>query len=258
MKLRLLPSTIDGSGLVSKLQHFACFVIDGCVAFDAGSLASSVNEDERDNIRDVVLTHAHLDHIAGLPLFIDDLFQTLTEPVRVHAEGSVIDALEEHIFNWSVYPRFSELTNRFGRVIEYREFNQGEQFDVRHLKVRAAAVNHKVPTSGFIISDASATIAITGDTAEMDDFWNEVNSVERLAGLFIECALPNELLELASVSHHLTPEKLARELTKFERNDAPIYVINIKPAYREAVVSQIDSFGIGRIEILEAGRMYKF
>jgi cAMP phosphodiesterase len=258
MKLRLLPSTIDGAGLVSERQHFACFVIDGCVAFDAGSLASSVSEEERKNIRDVVLTHAHLDHIAGLPLFIDDLFQTLTEPVIVHAERSVIDALEEHIFNWTIYPRFSEITNRFGSVVEYHEFEQGKQFDVRHLTVRAIAVNHKVPSSGFVINDASATIAITGDTAEMDEFWNEVNRVEKLSGLFIECALPNELQELASVSHHLTAEKLAHELTKFKRDDTPIYVINIKPAYREAVVSQIESLGIKRIEILEAGRTYAF
>ena len=35
--------------------------------------ASSVQQSA---IRDVVLTHAHLDHIAGLPLFIDDLFST--------------------------------------------------------------------------------------------------------------------------------------------------------------------------------------
>src|SRR5436189_2510809 len=257
MKLRLLPSTIDGAGLVSERQHFACFVIDGCVAFDAGSLASSVNEQERENIRDVVLTHAHLDHIAGLPLFIDDLFQTLTEPVRVHAERSVIDALEEHIFNWSIYPRFSELKNRFGSVVEYHEFEQGKQFDVRHLTVRAVAVNHKVPSSGFLISDTSGTIAITGDTAEMNEFWNEVNRVEKLSGLFIECALPNELHELASVSHHLTAEKLAHELTKFERDDSPIYVINIKPAHREAVVSQIGLLGVKGIEILEAGRTYQ-
>ena len=205
-----------------------------------------------------MLTHAHLDHIAGLPLFIDDLFQTLTEPVRVHAERSVIDALEEHIFNWSIYPRFSELKNRFGSVVEYHEFEQGKQFDVRHLTVRAVAVNHKVPSSGFLISDTSGTIAITGDTAEMNEFCNEVNRVEKLSGLFIECALPNELHELASVSHHLTAEKLAHELTKFERDDSPIYVINIKPAHREAVVSEIGLLGVKGIEILEAGRTYQF
>jgi hypothetical protein len=56
----------------------------------------------------------------------------------------------------------------------------------------------------------------------------------------------------------LTAEKLAHELTKFKRDETPVYVINIKPAYRETVVSQIDSLGVGRIEILEAGKIYEF
>jgi mRNA degradation ribonuclease J1/J2 len=162
MKLRLLPSTIDGAWLVSERQHFACFVIDGCVAFDAGSLASSVNEEERDNIRDVVLTHAHLDHIAGLPLFIDDLFQTLTEPYGSCRALGDRRARKSHL-QLDDLPRFSELKNRFGSVVEYVSC-AGKRILWRHLRVRAAAVNHKVPTSGFIISDASATIAITGDT----------------------------------------------------------------------------------------------
>ena len=41
---------------------------------------------QKKQIRDVVLTHAHLDHIAGLPLFIDDLFASLIEPVRIFEE----------------------------------------------------------------------------------------------------------------------------------------------------------------------------
>ncbi|MGH9949699.1 MAG: MBL fold metallo-hydrolase, partial [Pyrinomonadaceae bacterium] len=81
----MLPSTFDGAGASSKRQHFQCLVINGSIAVDAGSLANSVTAVERSNIRNVVLTHAHLDHIAGLPLFIDDLFPVLTEPVRVHA-----------------------------------------------------------------------------------------------------------------------------------------------------------------------------
>ena len=96
----MLPSTFDEAGKFSSKQHFQCLVINGNVVIDAGSLASSTTSLERSSIRDVVLTHSHLDHIAGLPLFIDDLFPVLTEPVRVHAVREVIDSLESHIFNW--------------------------------------------------------------------------------------------------------------------------------------------------------------
>src|SRR5918998_1216332 len=106
MKLQLLPTTFDRNGCATAQQHLACFVIDDSVAIDAGSLAMATTDIQREKIRNVVLTHAHLDHIAGLPLFIDDLFAILKEPICVHAEKKVIDTLERDVFNWSVYPRF--------------------------------------------------------------------------------------------------------------------------------------------------------
>src|SRR5689334_19775343 len=114
MKVQLLPSTFNSGGRASEKQHLTCFVIDDCVALDAGSLAMAASEDHQRKVRDIVLTHAHLDHVAGLPLFIDDLFPTLSSPVTVHSTQPVIDTLERDIFNWSVYPRFSELTNDNG------------------------------------------------------------------------------------------------------------------------------------------------
>ena len=257
MKLRSLPSTFESDGSVSSRQHFSCFIIDGCVAIDAGTLANAVTSDERGQIRDVVLTHAHLDHIAGLPLFIDDLFPILTEPVRVHATQEVIDVLETHIFNWSVYPRFSELKNRYGGVITYREIRHQEEFEVRHLRMRSVAVNHRVPSCGFLIRDDQTTIAITGDTAEMDLFWDTVNSLENLDALLIECAFPNDFEELSTISHHLTPSKLERELEKLEL-PCPVFVINIKPSHIEAVSSQLAALGRQDLQILEVGREYTF
>ncbi len=217
-----------------------------------------INDTQRTAIRDVVLTHAHLDHIAGLPLFIDDLFATLERPIRVHAAADVIEVLEHDIFNWSVYPRFSDLTNDNGKVMEYVPFEGGKPFEVGGLTVKAIEVNHKVPSSGFIISDDSATIALSGDTAEMDLFWAAANAESDLSALLIECAFPDELTELADISHHLTPSRLKAELDKFVHKNCPIYAINIKPAYRTKVVAELDRINIDRLRIFEAGKAYEF
>ena len=258
MKVRLLPSTIENDGSPSLRQHQSCFVVDGCVAFDAGSLAMSASENEIANVRDVVLSHAHLDHISGLPLFIDDLFPVLREPVRVHAEASVIEALEEHVFNWTIYPRFSELANDHGPVIEYRTFKAGDAFDVRHLNVMPIDVNHKVPSAGFVISDQNATIAISGDTAEADRFWEVVNALDSLNALFIECAFPNEHEELAEKSFHLTPRKLSLELQRFENKLAPIFAINLKPSYYGSIVRELAELEIDKLEVMKPGCVYEF
>ena len=218
----------------------------------------AATDDQQRHIRDIVLTHAHLDHIAGLPLFLDDLFSTLTEPVTVHAESSVIETLEEHIFNWAVYPRFSELSNDSGPVLRYEPFSRGDEFVVKHLKFRSLEVNHKVPSSGYLISDGAATIALSGDTAEMNGFWDVVNKTTDLSAILLECAFPNELEDLAEVSHHLTPQRLRSELEKCSVPDCPVYIANLKPMYRDVIVSQLADLAIAHLEVLEVDKVYEW
>lgn len=256
MKFQLLPSTFDGNGRASARQHLTCFVIDDLVAFDAGSLAMGASDLQRRQIRDVILTHAHLDHIAGLPLFIDDLFATLTSPVIIHSSAEVIDILQRDIFNWDVYPNFSELENDHGKVLKYSRFEAGKTFDVKHLRITPLAVNHKVPTNGFIIGDGTTSIALTGDTAETNGFWPEAESFGRLSAIFIECAFPNEMADLAAISHHLTPKTLVKEIAKFPPGERPIYLINLKPMYRDTIEKEVAELGIPDLSILEPGRVY--
>jgi cAMP phosphodiesterase len=258
VKVQLLPSSIDKNGAASARQHMTCFIVDDQVSIDAGSLAMACTDQQFEGIRDIVLTHAHLDHIAGLPLFIDDLFAKLLEPVRVHATTEMIEILERDIFNWSVYPRFSELSNSNGPVMQYMPYEIGSEFKVRNLTIQTAAVNHLVPAAGFVVSDGDSKFAITGDTSAMDDFWHVVNRENELAALLVECAFPNHLCELADISHHLTPKTLSTELEKFDRRGCPIYVINLKPTYRETIITEIDELSIENLEILEVGKVYEW
>lgn len=257
MKLQLLPSSFDENGAASPRQHLTCFVIDDRVAFDAGSLAMAANSVQKDQIRDIVLTHAHLDHVAGLPLFIDDLFAVIDEPIRIYATAEVVEVLERDIFNWSVYPKFSELSNKNGCVMEYRNFRPGVEFKIKHLSVRAFEVNHKVPSTGFVVSDGVSTVLLTGDTAELNGFWETANSIDGLSAIFVECAFPDELEDLADISHHLTPKRVAAELSKFGRTDCPIYIVNLKPMYRGRIIEQLTAMQIKNLDILEVGKVYE-
>lgn len=257
MKFQLLPSTFDEKGCASTRQHLACFVIDDSVAIDAGSLAMAATPIQRKQIRDIVLTHAHLDHVAGLPLFVDDMFATLEEPIKIYATEKVIKVLERDVFNWDVYPSFCELENDNGNVLVYKEIETGKAFQIKHLNIKPLNVNHKVPAVGFVISDGKTKIAISGDTAEPEDFWKGVNEEKSLDRLLVECAFPDELSELAAASHHFTPQLLKREIGKL-KHDCPIYIINIKPMYCEKVVSQLENLNVENLEILEVGKVYSW
>lgn len=254
----MLPSTIDAGGTASARQHLLSIIVDDLVAIDAGCLALSCTDLHRAQVRDIILTHTHLDHIAGLPLFIDDLFSSLKEPIRIHATLEMIGILERDLFNWSIYPKFSELSNDHGPVLEYCEFERGSSFNVKHLSVRSVAVNHKVSASGYIVSDRDSSVLITGDTAETDEIWQAANEISNIKAAIVECAFPDELGELANVSNHLTPVRLQTELGKLTHRDYPVFVINIKPMYRERVIDQIERAGMSDVHILEMGKDYEF
>ena len=258
MKIQLLPSTFAEDGSVALEQRLTCFLIDDRVTIDAGSIALATTDEQRRTVRDIIVTHPHMDHIASMPIFIDDLFATLEEPIRVHATQEVIDALERDVFNWTVYPRFSELRNEYGPVMEYKPFHVGEEFQAAHLRITAVNVNHIVPTVGMIVSDGKTTVAFSSDTAETEDFWTLVNRTPHVDALLIEASFPNSMAKLAEVSRHFTPESLNRELRKLDHNGLDILTVHLKPAYRETMVKELLALKIPRLQIMEPGRVYEW
>jgi ribonuclease BN (tRNA processing enzyme) len=258
VKIQLLPSTFDRHGRATLEQRLTCFLIDDCVAVDAGSIALALTDAQHESVRDIIVTHPHMDHMATLPIFIDDHFSLLTEPVRVHATDEVIALLERDVFNWTVYPRFSQLKNDNCRVMEYVPFRTREEFQVAHLRVTAVTVNHIVPTVGLVVSDGKATVAFTSDTAATDEFWDVVNETPGVDALFIESSFPNAMANIAEVSGHLTPAGLAGELRKLTHNHLDVLAVHLKPSYRKTLVKEIDALGIESLSAMEPGRVYEW
>ncbi len=258
LQIQLLPSSFDAQGRATPAQRLTCFLIDDRVTVDAGSIGIALTEAQRRTVRDVIVTHPHMDHIASLPIYVDDLFGELEEPIRIHATQEVIDLLKRDVFNDNVYPRFDELKNNRGRVMEYVPFNPGKEFKVAHLTVTAVPVNHIVPTVGLLMSDGACTVAFSSDTAETDEFWSMVNRAPHLEALFIEASFPNSMNELAKASKHLTPSMLRTELTKLSHNGMDILAVHVKPAYRQAVANELAALGIDKLSVMEMGRVYKW
>lgn len=258
MKVQLLPSTFDDNGQAGPEQRLTCYLIDDFVALDAGSLAFALTNGQRKNVRDVIITHPHMDHIASLPIFIDDLFAKLKKPVRVHATEEVIEILERDVFNWIIYPRFSELKNDYGPVMEYISFKEGKEFSIGHLKITTVQVNHQVSTVGLVISDGNKTLAFTSDTYKTQAFWDLVNRVPRVDALFIEASFPNKMSELAEVSRHFTPATMRQELEKLQHKNLDIMVVHIKPTYRERVIQELKDLRLSDLQIMQPGTVYEW
>jgi ribonuclease BN (tRNA processing enzyme) len=239
-------------------QRLTCFLIDDRVTVDAGSIAIALTDEQRSGVRDIIVTHPHMDHIASLPIFVDDLFAQLVEPVRIYATEEVIGLLERDVFNGNVYPRFSELENSNGPVMQYVPIRLGVEFPVAHLRVTAVAVNHIVPTIGLLATDGRTTVAFSSDTAETEDFWTLTNSVPRLDALLIEASFPNSMHKLATVSKHLTPSTLHSELQKLKHKGMDILAVHLKAAYREILIKELAALGVSKLRAMDPGEIYEW
>ena len=256
MNIQLLPSSFDATGRATLAQPLTCFLIDECVTVDAGSLGIALSQSQRRTVRDVIVTHPHMDHIASLPIFVDDVFAELEEPISIHATAEVIDLLKRDVFNDNVYPRFDVLKNERGSVMQYVPLVVGKEFRVAHLTVTAIPVNHIVPTVGLLVSDGKTIVAFSSDTAETQEFWTVINRAPRMDALFIEASFPNSMRQLAEASKHLTPAMLSTELNKLKHHPMDILAVHLKPAYREAVAKEIAALGIDNLSVMEPGRVY--
>jgi cAMP phosphodiesterase len=258
VRIQLLPSTFDAQGVATLEQRLTCFLIDDCVAVDAGSIAIALTNEQRPKVKDIIFTHPHLDHIASLPIFIDDLYPTLKEPIRVHATHEVIGLLERDVFNWNVYPRFSDLKNDYGPVMQYVPIPLGTPFTVAHLSVIAVPVNHIVPTVGLVVSDGQKSVAFSSDTAETEEFWKIVNDIKELDALLIETSFPDRMAKLAEVSRHFTPASLVQELKKLNHNGMDIMAVHLKPTYREEIIAELKELNIPKLSVMEPGKLYSW
>ena len=258
MRIQLLPSTFDAQGVANLEQRLTCFLIDDCVAVDAGSIAIALTNEQRSKVRNIIVTHPHMDHVASLPIFIDDLYPSLRQPMRIYATQEVIELLERDVFNWNVYPRFSDLKNDYGPVMEYVPIPIGKPFNVAHLNVVAVPVNHIVPTVGLVVSDGQKSVAFSSDTAETEQFWEILNGMKDLDALLIEASFPDRLAKLATVSRHFTPATLGQELKKLTHNGMDIMAVHLKATYRDEIIAQLNALNIPRLSVMEPGRIYEW
>jgi cAMP phosphodiesterase len=199
-----------------------------------------------------------MDHVASLPIFIDDLYPSLKEPMRIYATEEVIGLLERDVFNWNVYPRFSDLKNDYGPVMEYVPIPIGKPFTVAHLNVVAVPVNHIVPTVGLVVSDGQKSVAFSSDTAETDEFWKILNEMKDLDALLIEASFPNRMAKLAEVSRHFTPASLGQELKKLNHNGMDIMAVHLKATYRDEIIAQLNALNIPKLSAMEPGTVYEW
>lgn len=252
----LLPSCFSPDGS-EQHQYMTSFLVNDTIALDAGTLGLYASPPLQGCIRHVLLSHTHIDHLASLPLFLENVFDGQSDCVTIHASSTVLDVLRRDLFNDRIWPDFIRLSSNGTRFLELRPFEAGETLELDGVRITAVALDHVVPTVGFLVADDHATVAIVTDTAPTDEIWRRANTAPHLKAVFLEAAFPNELAQLADVSKHLTPQQFGGEARKL-RQRVPFLAIHLKPRYREQIHQQLLSLGLPHLELAQPGKVYRF
>jgi len=253
MKLKVLGcfgGNIPGHGMTSLL-------INDTVALDAGWVSGALSLRDQEKVKDIFISHSHLDHTCTLPFLIDNNFSAPGFSLRIYAIPEVVASMKNHLFNKITWPDFTSLPNDLTPVLKLVEVRPEEPVLVNGLTIRPVLVSHIVPTTGFIVEDRKSCLAFSSDTGPTHRFWEIVNGVKNLKAIITETSFPDEFQDLADVSGHLTPSTLDVELEKLER-DVPVYLYGGKPKHLKAIKQQVKALKRKKLTFLEQGKTYRF
>lgn len=234
MKVRVLGC----SGGINQSVATTSFLIDDDILIDAGTGVCDLSLDEMRRIKHIFITHSHLDHIASIPLLVDTLFDDLIgQPLVVHALPETIKALEAHIFNWVIWPDFTELPDKTDAVLKLEAMSAGSVFELSGRQVEMISVNHSIPAVGYRVESEGKSFAFSGDTTNNENLWACLNKHDSLDLLFVESAFADKDLELAKLAFHYCPQLLAKDLPKL-KHKTKICISHLKPGSEQEIMQQ--------------------
>ena len=175
------------------------------------------------HIKGYLISHAHLDHVAGLLIASPD-----DNKKPIYGLKSVNQTMSDTYFNWQAWANFTDrgippLLNKY-RVIDLMP-KQAVNLQDTQLKVTAFSLSHPIESTAFVIEHQDNLFVYFGDTGpdkvekqgKLATVWRYLAKqmhTKRLRGLAIEVSFdnrqPDDLL-----FGHLTPKWLMSELSYF-------------------------------------------
>jgi ribonuclease BN (tRNA processing enzyme) len=234
MKIKILGC----SGGIGSGRHTTCLMVDDDILIDAGSGITTLSLEQLEAVEHVFITHAHLDHVLGLPLLLDSVGDRRNRPVKVHALPEVLEVLSAHLFNWHLWPDFRAIPTIDSPWMEFEPLPPGDQLELGGRTFSVLPARHIVPACGVRISAASGTLAFTGDTMQSDALVEALNAIPDLRHLIIETSFENELAEIARVSMHHWPDSLAAELKRLSVRPQ-VWITHLKPGNETPIMDEL-------------------
>jgi ribonuclease BN (tRNA processing enzyme) len=236
MRIRVLGC----SGGIGGSLRTTAFLVDDDILVDAGTGVGDLPLESLARIDHIFVSHSHLDHVTSIPFLVDTVCWMRGSPIAVYGIKDTLDILRAHLFNWKVWPDFTQIPDGDNPFMVYREIEVGQTVDLGGRRITAIPANHTVPAVGYLLDSGRASLAYSGDTTANEGLWKAVNAAANLRYLLIETAFSNKERDIAVASKHLCPDMLARELEKM-RARPEVFITHLKPGEGALTMKEVSA-----------------
>ncbi len=234
------------------------FLLDGRILFDAGSLTNVLDEKGQLKVESIFITHAHLDHVKGIPFLADNLIVgNIWHKVNIISIPSVVKTIKKNLLNSSVWPDFTVIPDIQNGILNLVELKANHSMTIDHYTILSCHVNHSVPAVGYLVEDhRKRRFFYTGDTGPSDETWEKLRD-KQIHCLIIDVSFPNGMEKIALRTGHLTPQLLGRELSKIRPWPERVCITHLKPQYLKTIKDELRELGIKNLKLLRDGETIK-
>ncbi len=207
-----------------------------------------------EQIKGYMVSHAHMDHIAGLIIASPD-----DSKKPIYGLASVNTEIQNNYFNWAAWPNFAT-TGKEPQLKKYelRNLSPGEKQPLTDtaMSVTAFPLAHSgVESTAFLVESGSDALLCFGDTGpdsventtRMKDIWTAVAErvkSRQLRALIVEVSYDNSQPD-KFLFGHLTPKYLLASLAELETmagpgslKDLPVIISHVKYSLKKGDTPQ--------------------
>jgi 3',5'-cyclic-nucleotide phosphodiesterase len=235
---KIIPLGVMGGSEENNLSSYmlAAAGTDAYVCLDAGTLHAGIEkaiankvfrksaaEVLRQNIKGYLISHGHLDHLAGLVLNSPD-----DTAKNIYAMDYVINVFKEKYFSWESWANFGDEGEKPAlKKYHYAVLDSAKEMPLAQtsLFVTAFPLSHGNPyeSTAFLVRNGESYLLYLGDTGpdeveksnKLHLLWESIAPLikaKKLKAIFIECSFPSSQKD-AQLFGHLTPKWLITEMT---------------------------------------------
>ena len=258
---KVIPLGVKGGLDESNLSAYlvAASGNDQFICLDAGTIykgleltaqkkifkSSNPSVIQQNNINSYFISHAHLDHTAGLIMNSPN-----DKAKNLYGLASVLDVFKKNYFTWSAWANFgNEGETPILKKYSYQTLIPKVEIPINStgLFVTPFLLSHVNPyeSTAFLVRNQDAYLLYLGDTGpdrveqstQLFQLWQTIAPLvikNQLKAIFIEVSFDNSVSEKALFGH-LTPNLLMEEMVKLNQlangqlKNTQLYVTHIKP-----------------------------